>query len=121
MRLFEWRGACRVNDSHGTPKHASNQQSQILSLLRSANGGWVPLPKILALGIAQYNARIYALRRAGFDIQNRVEEISGVRHSWFRLVPSAPTPEPARPKSYAEVTKNLRNKAMPLFAAEGKQ
>jgi hypothetical protein len=95
------------------------QRTRMLDLLRSRNGEWVPLPEILALGVAQYNSRIYDLRRAGFDIQNRIEEIGGVRHSWFRLVSSTPTPEPTRLKSYAEVTKDLRNQAMPLFVTEG--
>lgn len=107
----------RETDSKGQ----LSQRARILRALVAANGGEVSLPDILALGIAQYNARIHELRRAGFDIQNRVEEIAGVRHSWFRLVPSAPTPEPARLKSYAEVTKDLRNQAMPLFATEGNQ
>ena len=109
-----------MSDRQGRPGYSSNQQSQILALLRAAHGGWVPLPKILALGIAQYNARIFSLRRAGFDIQNRIEEVDGVRHSWFRLVEPTPTPEPPRPKSYAEVTKELRDQAMPLFAVEEK-
>ncbi len=61
------------------------QQCRILELLRE-DGGWVPLPRILALGVAQYSARIYELRRQGHEIQNRVEWVGGKRHSWFRLL-----------------------------------
>lgn len=64
------------------------QEELLLLLLAAANARgveWVPLPDILALGIAQYNARIHYLRRAGHDIENRTETVEGVRHSWFRL------------------------------------
>lgn len=74
------------------------QAEKILELLRSAHGTWVPLPEILALSIAQYSARIFELRRRGFNIQNRTETEDGVRHSWFRLVNSAPAPEPPKPE-----------------------
>jgi hypothetical protein len=47
------------------------QRSKILALLVQARGAWVPLPDILALGIAQYNARIFELRRLGFAVENR--------------------------------------------------
>jgi Helix-turn-helix domain len=62
------------------------QSERILKLLRSARGAWIPLPEILALGVAQYNARIFELRKRGLNIQNRTETVDGVRHSWFRLV-----------------------------------
>src|SRR5258708_1950577 len=39
-------------DSRGT------QRSRILKLLIEARGNWVPLMDLLALGIAQYNARV---------------------------------------------------------------
>ena len=47
---------------------------------------------------AQYNARVFELRRLGFNVENRTECVDGVRHSWFRLVnsPAAPAPEPAK-------------------------
>jgi hypothetical protein len=40
----------------------------------------------LSLGVAQYNSRIFELRKSGFNIENRTESIEGIRHSWFRLV-----------------------------------
>jgi hypothetical protein len=62
----------------------SAQRGKILDALISAKGGWVPLPKITACA-AQYNARIFELRRMGFKIVNRTRDVDGVRHSWFRL------------------------------------
>jgi hypothetical protein len=62
------------------------QSAALLRLLIDAHGSWVPLPEILALGIAQYNARILELRRRGFAIENKTERVNGARHSWFRLV-----------------------------------
>jgi hypothetical protein len=81
-------------------KYRSTIQSEkIIALLRSARGAWVPLPEILALGVAQYNARIFELRKRGLDIENRTQTVDGVRHSWFRLVdpPTASSPEPPKP------------------------
>jgi hypothetical protein len=49
------------------------------------NGEWVPLPDILALRIAQYNARFHELRKLNFSIESRTETVDGQRHSWFRL------------------------------------
>lgn len=61
------------------------QRGRILALLVKARGGWVPLPDILALGIAQYSARIHELRALGFRIENRKERVDGVLHTYFRL------------------------------------
>ncbi len=68
------------------------QSASLLRLLIDAHGSWVPLPQILALGIAQYNARILELRRLGFVIENKTERVNGARHSWFRLVNSPAQP-----------------------------
>jgi hypothetical protein len=64
------------------------QRDRILRLLIEANGSWVPLPHILALGCAQYGARILELRRLHFNIENRIERVDGLRRSWFRLLNS---------------------------------
>jgi hypothetical protein len=67
-------------------RHAT-QTDRIVELLRSRHEAWVPLPEILALGIAQYSARVHHGRHTlGLQIENRTEVIDGVRHSWFRLV-----------------------------------
>jgi hypothetical protein len=72
-------------DIRGTKR---NQRARLLAPLIEARGGWVGLPTILALGIAQYNTRFYELRRLGFQIENRKQRGSdGVVHSYFRLLP----------------------------------
>lgn len=67
------------------PEPSSTQRERIYNLLVCAQGDWVELPKIAACA-AQYNARVFELRRLGFQIENRTKEIDGVRQSWFRLV-----------------------------------
>jgi hypothetical protein len=62
----------------------ATQRGQILGILIAARGDWVPLPKITECA-AQYNARIFELRRLGFRIANRTREVNGHRRSWFRL------------------------------------
>jgi hypothetical protein len=80
----------KLNSSaSSTSNHHKTQRDAILGLLVRARGAWVPLPKILELGCAQYNARIFELRRLGFHIENRGETRDGVRHTFFRLVIAA--------------------------------
>jgi hypothetical protein len=61
------------------------------------------LPEILALGIAQYSARIFELRGMGFRIENRRERVDGVLHTYFRLnggsASVVPRPAPANSDS----------------------
>ncbi|HET8922996.1 MAG TPA: hypothetical protein VFN26_08380 [Candidatus Acidoferrum sp.] len=101
------------------------QRARILRLLLEARGAWVPLPDIMACA-AQYNARIFELRKQGFDIENRTEVVDDVQHSWFRLVPSSSQksprgvkPYPPKPSSESDYMRRLREeqaRAMPLFA-----
>jgi hypothetical protein len=65
----------------------STQRGKILDLLLAARGQEVPLPKIADCA-AQYNARIFELRRLGFRITNRTREVNGQRYSWFRIGPA---------------------------------
>jgi hypothetical protein len=69
------------------PESSSSQRARILRLLIEVRGGWVPSPEIAACA-QQYNSRLFDLRRLGFRIENRTEEIDGARHSFFRLVSS---------------------------------
>lgn len=72
----------------------TTQRTQILALLREVaeaqkffkNGGWVPLPTILNLRIANYRARISELRQQGYDVRCETEYVGKVRHSRYRLV-----------------------------------
>ncbi len=68
----------------------SNRQTQcqrILELLRSAcRPGWVPLPRIMELGIASHTRRLTEIRRAGHTIEKREKYEGHSRHVWYRLV-----------------------------------
>ena len=62
--------------------HRLTQRDRLLQLLQSRSGAWVPLPEILNLQVAQYGARIFELRRAGYQIENKQEG----EHTYFRLL-----------------------------------
>ena len=80
--------------NYDSPLNAKTQRGEILALLVKARGEWVGLPEIMQCA-AQYNARVFELRRLGFKIENRTETVEGERHSWFRLLPStSDKPEP---------------------------
>jgi len=63
------------------------QRERLKFLFQSRPFQWIPLPDILHLGLAQYGTRILELRRTGMVIENKIEVVNGVRHSWFRNVP----------------------------------
>jgi len=65
---------------------ARAQCDRILKLLLEAKGRPVSLPEILELHISPYGARIYELRKLGFDIRNQISWVDGEKHSAFRLV-----------------------------------
>jgi hypothetical protein len=79
--------ASQSTDSARGTRECKNTTGTHLRLLIDARSAWVALPQIMACA-AQYNARIFELRRRGFSIENRTETDfeTGVRHSWFRLV-----------------------------------
>jgi Helix-turn-helix domain len=93
------------------------QNERILSLLRFY-GSWVPLPKILALGIPRYSARILELRRLGFQIENRLEYVNGTCRSSYRLLDTSNSKIAQRPKS-TKVTTDWKDRprlsGLPLF------
>ncbi|MGH9492916.1 MAG: hypothetical protein ACRD2K_05395 [Terriglobales bacterium] len=70
----------------------TRQQVKIYTVLALRAGQWVPLPELLSIGVAQYNARILELRRQGLTIENKTAVVNGQRHSWFRLIPRPPRP-----------------------------
>ena len=92
----------------------SGQNERILSLLRESCGLWVPLPKILALGIARYSARILELRRLGFQIENRLEYVNGTCHSYYRLLITPNSKTGQLPKS-TDVATELKDAGLPSF------
>ena len=87
----------------------STQRARILGLLIRARGSWVPLSEIITLAIVQYNARLYELRRLGFQIENCTERQGGQRHSWFRLalgesaLPSCSTKSDSKQPAFPEL------------------
>ena len=109
--------------SDDSPANAKTQRGEILALLIKARGDWVPLPEIMACA-AQYNARVFELRRLGFSVENRTDTIDGVRHSWFRLAASKPETETAKlagsgdwyGSSRPKVEPSQPGAALPLFA-----
>jgi hypothetical protein len=81
---------------------ARTQAARILEILRTAHGDWVPLPTIAGCA-AQYNARVFELRRLGFPIANRTKLENGVKHSWYRLesqTPPAGAPQEKKPPMF---------------------
>lgn len=78
--------ASRENGARGgRPKEHDAGRAKVLDLLERFRGEWVPLTAILRLGVAQYNARILELRRAGFPIENKTEWSGGRKISFFQL------------------------------------
>jgi len=107
--------------SYDSRPSATTQRGKILALLIKARGEWAPLPEVMACA-AQYDARMFELRRLGFNIENCTEIVKGERHPRFRLVPSTssePEPEPA-PES--DCTRRRREEQMqePRLFAEGR-
>jgi len=90
-------------------KAAADRVSAISSLSSAGQ-----MPKIAACA-CQYNARIYELRRLGFRIANRTQDVDGVRHSWFRLVPESAPPQPAPEPATKAVVPSPPSQP-PLFA-----
>jgi hypothetical protein len=109
------------------PESSRTQCGRILGRLIAAHGAEVPLCEISSLA-AQYNARIWSLRKMGFVILNRTEERDGVRHSWFRLV-SSPAQVETSPTAHrtdsadsqilaaapTNSTRRVREETLPLF------
>ena len=73
-----------VREERKMKTHRGQRQTILLRLQR-AMGDWVSLRDLWGIA-AQYNARIFELRREGYDIQNRTEIRNGQRHSRYRLV-----------------------------------
>jgi hypothetical protein len=114
----------RSTPANSAPESSSTQRGRILGLLIEARGGWVPSPEIAACA-AQYNARIFELRRLGFEIVNRTEERDGMRCSWFRLVSTPSHTESTTPAARGDDAGNSQTprarqeETLPLFPPEG--
>ena len=67
-----------------------NQEQKILNLLRSNKWKWVPVNRFMRLWIAQYNARIFWLRKKWYQIFNKTKLVSEnwkkIKHSFYMLI-----------------------------------
>jgi hypothetical protein len=99
----------------------ATQRAAILRILLEAKGAWVPLPRITACA-AQYNARIFELRRLGWIIENRAEtQPDGERHTWFRLTGKKLNTLDETPPIETRWADRPRATGLPLFdAGKGK-
>lgn len=84
---------------------ARTQEDLILWQLQASYPEWTPAPILSKISL-QYNARIFSLRRKGWQIANRVEIREGMKHGSFRLATPGtfPTPKPQPSPT------NLKNK-----------
>jgi hypothetical protein len=88
----------------------SHQEDILLRLLEDDIDRWVPLPRIMATGIAQYNARLLGLRRklrGQYRIENRTEVINGKKHSWYKLTTES------RPVAFNKMSSNPQPQQQP--------
>ena len=80
------------------------QEQRILMLLQSSYPDWTPAPALARVSL-QYSARIYSLRRRGWQIANRVRTVNGVKHGEFRLAQPLRYPSPAPRTDFQKVDK----------------
>jgi hypothetical protein len=65
--------------------HDGSQEARIRQLLEQRGGdGWVSALDLSRISL-QYCARICCLRKAGMQIENRVEIVDGTRHGFYRI------------------------------------
>ena len=60
------------------------QKERLRKFFKERPDIWIPLPEILQLLIAQYNSRTHDLRNEGMSIENKLEMVDGVKHSFYR-------------------------------------
>lgn len=66
----------------------ATQKSRLKALFQFYRGQWLGLDKILDLRIAQWQTRLKELRGEGMNIINRVEVKDGIRHSYYKYIPT---------------------------------
>lgn len=69
-------------------KSRTTQRGRILRLLEENSNQWVPSYRLAEIAL-QYGARVLELRRAGYRIENKLQDVDGETHGAFRLVPAA--------------------------------
>ena len=101
---------------------ARSHEDRILWQLQAAFPSWVPALTLSRISL-QYNARVFGLRRKGWQIESRVQIVNGVRHGSFRLARpgSFPNPKSQSTAGHTEL-KNKTTKArqeQPALPATG--
>jgi len=71
----------------------SSQEQRILHVLLASWPAWVPALTLSHVSL-QYNARIFGLRRRGWQIESRLQIVKGIRHGSFRLARPGDFPNP---------------------------
>jgi hypothetical protein len=82
---------------------SAQQRQRILNMLIAAHGEFIPAVELARVSL-QYNARIFEIRRLGYNVESRTSHPhgrGGVVHSWFRLIPFT-TDSSTRPEAQAE-------------------
>src|SRR5579884_1887950 len=99
-------------------KRQPSAESRILHVLQASYPEWTPAPVLARISL-QYSARLFSLRKRGWQIANRVEVVNGVKHGFFRLAQPMSWPNPRR-KSRAPLSSNLasQSSSAPAPAAE---
>jgi hypothetical protein len=85
-------------------------EARILRALHAAYPEWTPA-SVLARISLQYNAKMLALRKRGWQIANRVEICNGKRHGYFRLATPGSLPNPAEKRVSTATNSERFNKA----------
>ena len=68
---------------------APSQTDALINALHEADGAWVPLPTLVDIvGGYAIHSRANDARSRGVNIENKVEfsQVTGKRHSWYRLL-----------------------------------
>jgi hypothetical protein len=84
MSLCTANGAASTLHGH-QPGLFGGQKEQILKILLACRGQWVPAYELANVAL-QYGARIYALRRDGYAIENRTQRVGRQVRGSFRLI-----------------------------------
>lgn len=94
------------------------QRDRLREVLLAARGDWIPLPQILELKISQFGARLLELRRLGYRIVNRTENVNGKKCSWYRLEPAS---TPVRHSEHRDISTATTGSSFPQFGVLDKK
>lgn len=99
MSSREDTGTNGVESTRTRPKKTGlirdeSQEDRAIKLLveRSRQGEWTEARELSEKVSLQYSRVIWSLRKRGFEIENRLEVVDGVRLGFFRLVVPEVTP-----------------------------